>query len=160
MLLKEKLNPDWPRKVGIIGLGTGTIAAYGNKGDVFRFYDINPQVVTVANRDFTYLKDTEAKIEISLGEGFLIMPGIEIANAFSEQNDPVAQRAAFVAQQSEAVRQGEFERELDEDFLEAMEYGMPPAGGCGIGIDRLVMLITDSPSIRDVILFPHMRPEA
>ena len=71
LLLKEKLNPDVPRKVGIVGLGTGTIAAYGNKGDVFRFYDINPQVVTIANRDFTYLKNTEAKVEIVLGDARL-----------------------------------------------------------------------------------------
>ena len=96
LLLKEKLNPDWPRKVGIIGLGTGTIAAYGNKGDVFRFYDINPQVVTVANRDFTYLKDTEAKIEISLGDARLNLEREPVQNfdvlavdAFSSDSIPV-----------------------------------------------------------------------
>ena len=96
LLLKEKLNPDWPRKVGIIGLGTGTIAAYGNKGDVFRFYDINPQVVTIANRDFTYLKDTEAKIEISLGDARLNLEREPLQNfdvlavdAFSSDSIPV-----------------------------------------------------------------------
>ncbi len=96
LLLKEKLNPDWPRKVGIIGLGTGTIAAYGNKGDVFRFYDINPQVVTIANRDFTYLKESEAKIEISLGDARLNLEREPIQNfdvlavdAFSSDSIPV-----------------------------------------------------------------------
>ena len=96
LLLKEKLNPDWPRKVGIIGLGTGTIAAYGNKGDVFRFYDINPQVVTIANRDFTYLKDSEAKIEISLGDARLNLEREPVQNfdvlavdAFSSDSIPV-----------------------------------------------------------------------
>lgn len=71
LLLMERRNPDAPRKVGVIGLGTGTIAAYGNKGDTVRFYDINPQVVTIANRDFTYLRDTPAKVEISLGDARL-----------------------------------------------------------------------------------------
>ena len=96
LLLKEKLNPDVPRKVGIIGLGTGTIAAYGNKGDVFRFYDINPQVVTIANRDFTYLKDTEARIEISLGDARLNLErepsqGFDVLaiDAFSSDSIPV-----------------------------------------------------------------------
>ena len=96
LLLKEKLNPDWPRKVGIIGLGTGTIAAYGNKSDIFRFYDINPQVVTIANRDFTYLKDSEAKIEISLGDARLNLEREPIQNfdvlavdAFSSDSIPV-----------------------------------------------------------------------
>ena len=96
LLLKEKLNPDVPRKVGIIGLGTGTIAAYGNKGDVFRFYDINPQVVTIANRDFTYLRDTEAQIEISLGDARLNLEREPVQNfdvlavdAFSSDSIPV-----------------------------------------------------------------------
>ncbi|MBL0124737.1 MAG: fused MFS/spermidine synthase [Betaproteobacteria bacterium] len=71
LLLMERRNPDAPRKVGVIGLGTGTIAAYGNKVDTVRFYDINPQVVTIANREFTYLKDTPAKVEISLGDARL-----------------------------------------------------------------------------------------
>ena len=96
LLLKEKLKPDVPRKVGIIGLGTGTIAAYGSKGDVFRFYDINPQVVTIANRDFTYLRDTEAKIEISLGDARLNLEREPVQNfdvlaidAFSSDSIPV-----------------------------------------------------------------------
>jgi lysyl-tRNA synthetase class 2 len=83
----------------------------------------------------------------------LVINGQEISPGYSELNDPVVQRARLEHQA------GEEQQNLDEDFLTALEHGMPPAGGIGIGIDRLVMMLTGVENIRDVILFPHLKPK-
>lgn len=89
----------------------------------------------------------------------LVIAGHEYANAFSELNDPGDQAERFAAQMAEKAGGDDEAMEYDEDYVRALEYGMPPAGGIGIGIDRVVMLLTNQASIRDVLLFPHMKPE-
>jgi lysyl-tRNA synthetase class 2 len=89
----------------------------------------------------------------------LFIGSLECANGFSELNDPVEQFERFREQVARRERGDEEAMVMDEDYIRALSYGMPPAAGIGIGIDRFVMLLTNRQSIRDVILFPHMRPE-
>jgi lysyl-tRNA synthetase class 2 len=90
----------------------------------------------------------------------LFIAGVESANGFSELNDPAEQYQRFLDQMTQREQGDEEAMVMDEDYIRALSYGMPPAAGIGIGIDRFVMLLTNRPSIRDVILFPHMRPQS
>ena len=87
----------------------------------------------------------------------VFVAGVELGNAFSELNDPIDQRARFEAMRADAEAGDEEAHPLDEDFLTCLEHGMPPTGGLGMGVDRLVMFLTDSANLREVLLFPHMK---
>lgn len=163
-LLREKSRMDW-RKGNVKELGRQSgisIAALEDIDILNEAFDhyVQPHLV-----DPTFVTDYPAittplakrkKNDPDLVARFELFVGkMEVANAFSELNDPFEQRERM-KKQKEIIGAG---KEIDEDFLRALEYGMPPAGGLGIGIDRLVMLLTNSLSIRDVILFPQLKPE-
>jgi lysyl-tRNA synthetase class 2 len=150
----KKLGAELPTSAG---WGVALEAAFAAKVESTL---IQPTHVTGFPREISPLAKPDRN-DPRLTERFeTYINGWEVANAFSEINDPLDQRARFEAQMKARASGDDEAQRLDEDFVTALEYGMPPAGGLGIGIDRLVMLLTDSASIRDVIAFPTMRPKS
>ena len=121
---------------------------------------VNPTFITHYPVDISPLSRRNG-VETEVADRFeLFCVGREMANAFSELNDPLDQKVRFQAQVAERAAGDDEGMHMDDDYIRALMYGMPPAGGVGLGIDRLVMLLADVSSIKDVILFPHMRPQA
>ena len=120
---------------------------------------IQPTFITLYPTDVSPLSRRNPEDPEIVDRFELFVAGREIANGFSELNDPIDQRERFLEQLRERSDEGDPSLRLDEDFLRALEFGMPPTAGEGIGIDRLVMLLADAPSIRDVIFFPLLRAE-
>lgn len=163
-LFRKKVGCDWFDQKGVtqkaesLGIETAGKPAEVLANDIFDKV-VEPHLsgpVFVLDYPTAICPLTKAKSdEPQACERFeLFMAGMEIANAFTELNDPIDQRRRF---EDQIARQADGAVRLDEDFITALEYGMPPAGGLGVGIDRLVMLLTNSPSIRDVLLFPTLR---
>jgi lysyl-tRNA synthetase class 2 len=121
---------------------------------------IHPTFITEFPTELSPLSKQKADDPRFVERFELYVANMEIANAFSELNDPVEQRQRFEEQMTQRERGDEEAMVMDEDYIRALAYGMPPTGGEGVGIDRLVMILTNQRSIRDVILFPHMRPES
>jgi lysyl-tRNA synthetase, class II len=163
--LEQLQDADWLRGK----LGALKVAVHAHEGLGSLQFKLFEEVAEAKLWEPTYIVDYPAEVSPlarrsdtnpEITERFeLFIVGREIANGFSELNDPEDQAARFMEQAKAKDAGDEEAMYYDASYIRALEYGLPPTGGCGIGIDRLVMLLTDAPAIRDVILFPQMRPE-
>jgi lysyl-tRNA synthetase, class II len=150
-------------------IGSGAATAYGPLSHGKRIAQLFEHFAEGGLWDPTFIIDYPVEIsplskrrvdDPAVADRFeLFIAGMEVANGFSELNDPLEQRERFLDQLQQRAGGNAEAHLMDDDYVRALGHGMPPTGGCGVGIDRLAMILTDSPSIRDVILFPHMRPE-
>ena len=152
--LAERLNVDLPDNAGAGKITVALFEQFCEKKLIQPtiVYDF-PTEVSPLSKQKNDDPDTVERFELFIG-------GMEVANAFSELNDPIEQRRRFRDQLTEREKGDDEAHAMDDDYIQALEYGLPPTAGEGIGIDRLVMLLTNSTSIRDVILFPLMRPKS
>ncbi|HVO93939.1 MAG TPA: amino acid--tRNA ligase-related protein, partial [Terriglobales bacterium] len=146
------------------GLAIDTSAPYGNAlvevfEEVAEAQLIQPTFISGYPIEVSPLARKNEQNPTMVDRFELYIGGRELANAFSELNDPADQRERFLAQMEARKAGDDTANPIDDDYVRALEYGMPPAAGEGIGVDRLVMFFTNSPSIRDVILFPLLRPQ-
>jgi lysyl-tRNA synthetase class 2 len=147
-----------------LGLEIGKTSSHGRiLADLFKEavepYLLQPTFVTHYPTEVSPLSRQNGSNPEVVDRFELFISGREIANGFSELNDPIEQRERFLQQLKEKGDEGDSFLRLDEDFLHALEFGMPPTAGEGIGIDRWIMILTDAPSIRDVVFFPLLRVE-
>lgn len=151
--IADKLHVEYDAYAGIGKIINGCFEDYVEENL------IQPTIITGHPLEISPLtkQDRDNPLLTYRFEGFIY--GRELANGFSELNDPIDQRNRFIEQMEERERGDDEAHQMDEDYCRALEYGLPPTGGLGIGIDRLVMFLTNSPSIRDVLLFPLSRPE-
>ena len=159
-------NPDANLKAECERLGVGYDPKWSWGKLLAEIYDrkvqstiVQPTFVMDFPREVSPLARTHREDDRFTEQLDLVICGIEMCPAYSELTDPIEQRRRFEEQAAQRAAGDEEAHVIDEDFIKALEYGMPPAGGIGLGIDRLVMILTDSPSIREVILFPALRPE-
>lgn len=144
------------------GLAASPTATWGKLvdtllGDTVEPALIQPTFILDYPRDISPLAKTKPGDPTHVERFEIFVGGMEMGNAFTELNDPLDQEARFLEMGQLYAAEDEEATPPDEDYLRAMRYGMPPCGGCGVGVDRLVMLLTDRSTIREVLLFPHLR---